>query len=54
MLLINLQKLNKVVVIGGVSYKTSSNKLTKTKSTSTRQESEARMIGASKAGKPFH
>ena len=33
-----LQKLNKVVVIGGVPYKTSSNKLTKTKASSTTAE----------------
>ena len=33
-----LQKLNKVVVIGGVPYKTSFNKLTKTKASSTMSE----------------
>ncbi|XP_073233213.1 uncharacterized protein [Porites lutea] len=35
---IKAQKLNKVVVIGGVPYKTSSNKLTKTKASSTTAE----------------
>lgn len=33
-----LQKLNKVVVIGGVPYKTSSNKLAKTKASATTAE----------------
>lgn len=50
-----LQKLNKEVVIGGVSYKTSSNKLTKTRASSTEKQSGRGMksLSASKIGEPF-
>ena len=48
-----LQKLNKEVVIGGVSYKTSSNKLTKTRASSTKKQSGRGMksLATSKIGK---
>ena len=46
-----LQKLNKVVVIEGVPYRTSSNKLRKTKSSSTKKESEGKVTSFSKTRK---
>lgn len=46
-----LQKLNKVVVIEGVKYKTSSNKLRKTKSPSTRKQSERKVTSLSRIKK---
>ncbi|XP_078367739.1 uncharacterized protein LOC144651663 [Oculina patagonica] len=45
---IKAQKLNKVVVIGGVSYKTSSNKLTKAKTPTTVKESGRSMTSLSR------
>jgi len=50
-----LQKLNKEVVIGGVSYKTSSNKLTKARTSSTERQSGRGMksLSTSKIGEPL-
>jgi len=48
---IKAQKLNKVVVIGGVPYKTSSNKLTKTKASTKMASEMTRFSKARKVGK---